>query len=453
MARKILNWRQFGATGTALASGAKVDIAGAVVTVDFLSEFADASHKTDSAPQFVLDGEDFDPRSALKLYGVGIEGGVDNTQTATFSFDTTNDARVTDVAFRINDIEIGAGYQPNSDVVAIRAYDANSDEVPVNLTSANGQVMGGNTVSASVNSPLSRDRIASVLVNISGPVARIELDYDNGTLTDRAIWLSNIHFTTPEGQGATADGASRGHVLVAAANQLNGYSIVHASPQNPGGFVEFKDIRGTVTGTLSFKNLEKVIPCFTPGTVIATPRGERPVEDLKVGDRIVTRDNGLQEICWIGRRNLSETDLAQAPHLKPVMIRAGALGHGLPERDMLVSPQHRFLINNNHTKFYFEENEVLAAAKHLTGIDGVDVVRSGGANYIHLMCSQHEMILSNGTWTESFQPGERVLDGMGAEQRGEIFGLFPKLREPDGQKAYQSARRSLSRDEAGMLAK
>ncbi|RKT27710.1 Ca2+-binding RTX toxin-like protein [Roseovarius halotolerans] len=219
------------------------------------------------------------------------------------------------------------------------------------------------------------------------------------------------------------------------------------------GQVNFLDASGNVEGVLKFTEIEDIVPCFTPGTVIATPKGERLVEDLQVGDRIITRDNGIQEIRWLGRRDLKGRELLQAPHLKPVLVRAGSLGHNLPERDMVVSPNHRLLINNERTALYFEEREVLAAAKHLTGLEGVDAVEASGVSYIHFMFDNHEVVLSNGAWTESFQPGEQTMDGMGQPQRDEIFELFPELREAEGLNAYQSARRSLKKHEARLLVK
>lgn len=223
-------------------------------------------------------------------------------------------------------------------------------------------------------------------------------------------------------------------------------------PGNPeNGTVQFFDGDGNETGEATFSNVENVIPCFTPGTVIATPVGERLVEELRVGDQIITRDNGLQEIRWIGRRDLVANELARLPHLKPVLIHAGALGNGLPERDMMVSPQHRLLLTSQKSALYFEEREVLAAAKHLTHKAGVDVVEASSVSYIHFMCDQHEVVLSNGSWTESFQPGHQVLDGMGHAQRNEIFDIFPELREMSGVDAYEAARKSLKRHETRLL--
>jgi hypothetical protein len=219
------------------------------------------------------------------------------------------------------------------------------------------------------------------------------------------------------------------------------------------GTVQFFDDAGNVTGTMDFFNIETIVPCFTPGTLIATPQGERLVEDLQEGDRVITRDNGIQEIKWVGRKDLTGFELARKPQLYPVLIQKGALGNGLPEHDTLVSPNHRVLVANDKTALYFEEREVLVAAKHLTGLDGVDSVEANGVSYIHFMFERHEVVLSNGAWTESFQPGDHSLKGIGSAQRQEILELFPELEEAEGLKAYGSARRSLKKHEAALLTK
>ncbi|MDR5652962.1 Hint domain-containing protein [Ruixingdingia sedimenti] len=218
------------------------------------------------------------------------------------------------------------------------------------------------------------------------------------------------------------------------------------------GRVEFLDGDGRVTGELTFSNIENIVPCFTPGTLIATPKGERPVEDLRPGDKIITRDNGIQEIRWTGRKDMDWKALAANPHLKPVLIRQGSLGHGLPERDMLVSPNHRILVANDRTSLYFDEHEVLVAAKHLVG-EGVNNIESMGTSYIHFMCDRHEVVLSNGAWTETFQPGDYTLKGMGNAQRNEIFELFPELKTEQGKNDYVAARKTLKRHEARLLVK
>ena len=225
-------------------------------------------------------------------------------------------------------------------------------------------------------------------------------------------------------------------------------------PTNPeNGTVTFLDADRNPTGTLSFVNIENVVPCFTPGTLIATPKGEVPVEHLKAGDRVITRDNGLQEIRWVGQKTLGWRELAANPHLKPVLIRQGSLGNGLPERDMMVSPNHRMLVANDRTALYFDEHEVLVSAKHLVAANGIQAIESIGTTYIHFMFDRHEVVLGNGAWTESFQPGDQTLKGMGNAQRSEIFELFPELQTEAGQNDYQAARRTLKKHEARLLVK
>ncbi|WP_417524880.1 Hint domain-containing protein [Marinovum sp.] len=228
-------------------------------------------------------------------------------------------------------------------------------------------------------------------------------------------------------------------------------SVTYTSADREDGFVEYFDDTGALMGTSTFEDIENVIPCFTPGTTIATPTGERLIEDLREGDRVITRDNGLQEIRWIGTTELTGHKLARAPHLRPILIQAGSLGPNLPEQDILVSPQHRILMTGEKAQLYFEEREVLAAAKHLTDLDGVDEVGTLGVTYIHFMFDQHEVVLSNGVWTESFQPGDQTMDSMGAKPKAEIFELFPELQTAEGLQDYTAARRSLKKHEAKLL--
>ena len=204
-------------------------------------------------------------------------------------------------------------------------------------------------------------------------------------------------------------------------------------------------------GRIEFEDIEKIVPCFTPGTLISTAKGEVPVETLKVGDRVITRDNGIQEIRWIGSKALDGRNLLANPHLRPVLIRRGALGHGLPERDMMVSPNHRMLVANDQTSLMFEEREVLVAAKHMINNRGIQQVDAIGISYVHMLFDNHEVILGDGTWTESFQPGDYSLKGIGNAQRNEIFEIFPELKDTHGRNKFVSARRSLKRNEARLL--
>ena len=220
-------------------------------------------------------------------------------------------------------------------------------------------------------------------------------------------------------------------------------------PLNPeNGTVEFLDNLGAVIGTMSFSNIENIVPCFTPGILIETDRGPVPVESVKVGDRVLTRDSGYRPVRWTGRRDLGTADLIARPALVPVVIRRGALGPDMPACDMMVSPQHRMLLTGARAELVAGETEVLAAALHLVGQPGIE--RAAGlepVSYVHILFDRHEIVRSDGCWSESFQPGAATLDGMDDAQRDEILSLFPELGTEAGRETYASARLSLKAHE------
>lgn len=191
--------------------------------------------------------------------------------------------------------------------------------------------------------------------------------------------------------------------------------------------------------------------CFTTGTMIATAKGTQPIESLKPGDCVVTRDNGYQEIAWVGHRHFSGQDLEQHEDLRPILIKAGALGNNAPEQDIMVSPNHRMLITNDATALLFDERETLVAAKHLLGKQGVSRVNTGDVGYHHVLFEHHEVILGNGCWSESFQPGDYSLGTLDDAQKTEIFTIFPELRERETLGMFVSARRVLNKKEAVFL--
>jgi len=239
-----------------------------------------------------------------------------------------------------------------------------------------------------------------------------------------------------------------------------GFEIVHLvkNPENEGapgfhGQIRLYSPDTEQWANVNFTDIERVIPCFTPGTMILTAEGERPVESLRPGDRIITRDDGIQKLRWVGRRTLSGEEVSADDSLRPVRIAAGALGQGLPERDMEVSPQHRMLIAGSDAALFFETPEVLAAACHLVDRPGIARAEPGRpVTYIHLMFDRHELVLSNGSWSESFQPGDHSLAGLDTPQRAELLALFPELAEAEGRAGYGAARRVLKRHEAALLA-
>lgn len=172
-------------------------------------------------------------------------------------------------------------------------------------------------------------------------------------------------------------------------------------------------------------------PCFARGTMIETEHGPLAVEDLRLGMRVATRDNGLQALRWIGSRVLGSKALGVAPQLRPIRIAAGALGKGLPRRALIVSPQHRILVRSRIAQKMFGAEEVLIAAKQLLQIEGIDIAEDlVGVEYFHILFDRHEIVLSEGAETESLYTGPEALKSVGPAAQAEIFALFPELREP-----------------------
>jgi len=183
-------------------------------------------------------------------------------------------------------------------------------------------------------------------------------------------------------------------------------------------------------------------PCFASGTFILTDNGEIPVEDLKVGDFVQTLDNGLQPIQWRGWRTVS----ARREHA-PIQFAPGSVGN---DRELLLSQQHRLLVTGWKAELYFGQSEILVAAKFL--VNGKDIVIKNDTmvTYHHLLFETHEIIFSNGARSESFHPGEQILE-QDADLRAELVELFPELDSGESLANWRTARRTINRYQASVL--
>lgn len=170
------------------------------------------------------------------------------------------------------------------------------------------------------------------------------------------------------------------------------------------------------------------IPCFTAGTRIETCYGPQDISTLEPGDLVKSAYEKLLPLRWIGRRKLTQDELQAFPHLRPIRISAGAMGNGLPVRDLLVSRQHRMLVSSPVARRMFGSEDVLIAAIKLTELPGIYVDETvQEVEYIHLLFDQHEVILAEGSPSESLFTGAEALKSVSEEARQEIFTLFPEL--------------------------
>jgi len=167
-----------------------------------------------------------------------------------------------------------------------------------------------------------------------------------------------------------------------------------------------------------------VVPCFVEGTRIDTARGPVAVQDIQVGDYVLTLDDGYQPVLWRGARRVPSTGPFAA-----VKIPAGVFGdHGA----LAVSPQHRIHLSGWRAELYCGEGEVLVRAAHLVRVGRLVQDHSGApVSYHHLLFDRHQIIRAEGLWSESYHPGPATLADHDPETRAEILALFPELhRDP-----------------------
>lgn len=169
-------------------------------------------------------------------------------------------------------------------------------------------------------------------------------------------------------------------------------------------------------------------PCFTTGTMIRTPLGDRAVESLKVGDLVDTQSNGAKPLRWLGECFVSKGLMSTSHSFRPVRIMKNAFGDGAPNCDMLVSQQHRILVEGWQSELLIGQGEVLAAAVHL--VNGATVALAQDVNsvtYYHLLFDDHEIVFSDGLPTESFNPGPVSVEAIPLASRMELAELFPDV--------------------------
>lgn len=209
----------------------------------------------------------------------------------------------------------------------------------------------------------------------------------------------------------------------------------------------------TFTMDTDVKNNDEAVNvvCFGGDTLIDTPAGPLPLARLEVGDPVLCGDGRTRPILWIGSRWLSPRELQCNPHLRPVRIEAGALGAQTPSTPLLVSPQHRVLIDDWRAEMLFGEPEVLVAAVHLTDDAKIrQITPDDGVEYFHFMLDEHATVFANGVRAETLLPGEQAHGALGVEARSEIADILPMLPADLGSYG-QACARTLKGFEARLL--
>ncbi|WP_167852634.1 Hint domain-containing protein [Pseudotabrizicola sediminis] len=192
-------------------------------------------------------------------------------------------------------------------------------------------------------------------------------------------------------------------------------------------------------------------PCFCAGTMIETPSGRRSVETLSAGDYVLNDLGEACQIMWVSKSTISLCNLRDNPNLAPIRIPADAFGAALPTTDLYVSPQHRVVLEGTRAELFFGEPRVFAAAKHLVGTYAETEEPTSDIEYFHILTEDHEIVLSNGLPTETFQPARRTIDVMLPAARKDLEGVLSVLGRND-MFARPDALPSLRRGEVRLLA-
>ena len=159
-------------------------------------------------------------------------------------------------------------------------------------------------------------------------------------------------------------------------------------------------------------------PCYCRGTCILTDHGEVPVEDLVVGDRIVTCSGEVVPILWIGRRAYSGRFIAGKRDVLPVRIHAGALANDQPRRDLWVSPLHAMFLDG-----------VLVPAIEL--VNGVTIIQAEAVESVecfHVELDRHDVIWAEGVASETFVDDDSRMMFQNAHEYDALYPDAARLR-------------------------
>jgi hypothetical protein len=139
----------------------------------------------------------------------------------------------------------------------------------------------------------------------------------------------------------------------------------------------------------------QVAVCYLRGTHIRTPEGERRIEELKIGDQVVTLSGGSRPIKWIGRQRFKKISERWPSDFEPIRINRFALDEGTPHRDLYLSRNHAVYIDG-----------VLIPAHYL--VNGLSITRcvpddTDVIEYLHIELETHEVIFAEGATAETLQ--------------------------------------------------
>lgn len=137
------------------------------------------------------------------------------------------------------------------------------------------------------------------------------------------------------------------------------------------------------------------LPCLGGGTMIATAEGPVPIDWLRPGDRVLTRDNGYQPLLWVGQHTMPRRAPAET---RPILLAAACFGEALPEQDVLLSPGCGVLLAGHELELWFGESEMFAKARHALPKAEAG---AGSQKLYSMLLATPEVVLAEGMWVSS----------------------------------------------------
>ncbi|MGY5777417.1 Hint domain-containing protein [Rhizobium sp. LEGMi135b] len=280
---------------------------------------------------------------------------------------------------------VGIGTASNTTIVAINGANVTIDASLVNVGAASTYTyaMGANSSIAVDSGPLTVDLLNGVTVDFAKANGSGLFAYNPGSISLNLSTPPNV-VNVQSGDRIEVVGSNvvsqSGNTLTFFGGLLN--AIPFGSYSIPAGVTYTYDSN---TDTLTFTS------CFLRGTLIRTPEGDVPVEDLRVGDLVVTH-KGVAEIRWVGRRRIDPKAIDKPRDTLPVRIQAGALAENVPSRDLYVSPD----------RCMFLEESLIPAKFLLNGTTITQETTLMPFEYYHIELEQHSIILAEGAQTETY---------------------------------------------------
>jgi Hint domain len=303
----------------------------------------------------------------------------------------------------ITGVGVAVGASGNNLMMAYTNFapgDSGSETVSVQSLNSNLQITGSSIQLFTVDEAGSYYLSAPSVAGLADGNFVITWDYEaavfqDGEGPDPGPDQTYIVEVTPTGQ-----------VIGGSINTITGVGVgVSANGNVVGAAYTGTDENGNEVSSVTVMP-QNDIACFLRGTQILTPSGEVPVEELAIGECVITVSGDAKPIKWIGHRSFNGRFITGNRQVLPICITAEALTDGVPRRDLWVSPGHSILLDG-----------VLVLAEQL--VNGATIVQAEKVNaveYFHIELDSHDVIFADGAPAETFVDCDnRMMFANGAE--------------------------------------